>query len=282
MGFRYTQYQPSPELRPFVCGYGFFTSLGPGPAAPRRGLGDDVCEMVMAAGDPIADWLLPCVQAHLNFNLGEPFGLCRDGGDVPVKERSHAVGPVTRPGRVRLPDPVEFLGVLFRPGCAHLFLRVPADELTDQFVGLEHFWGPRCRELEGRLLKAAGDRERIRLVEAELLRRLAEEPAPDRAVPAIADHIVRGRGAVTVERLSAACGFTRQHLARKFRHALGVSPKLFCRLVRFQNAFARIAGSPPGDWARAAVELGYYDQSHLIAEFKEFTGLTPTGFSALR
>src|SRR5205823_6076003 len=92
----------------------------------------------------------------------------------------------------------------------------------------------------------------------------------------------RRRGATTVARLSAACGFSRQHLARKFRQSLGVCPKLFCRLVRFHYTLDRVITSPPGDWASAALELGYYDQAHLIAEFKEFTGLSPTGFASLR
>jgi AraC-like DNA-binding protein len=140
--------------------------------------------------------------------------------------------------------------------------------------------GAQGRALEERLLEAPTARERIRLVEAELLRRLA--PPPDRTVPAIADHILRRGGATSVARLSAACGFTRQHLARKFRHALGVSPKLFCRLVRFQNALTRAVTSPPDSWAAAALELGYYDQAHLIAEFKEFTGFTPAAFPTPR
>lgn len=61
-----------------------------------------------------------------------------------------------------------------------------------------------------------------------------------------------------------------------------VSPKLFCRLVRFQNTLTRALTSPPESWAGAALELGYYDQAHLITEFKEFTGFTPTEFAGLR
>jgi len=183
---------------------------------------------------------------------------------------------------MRLPERVEALGVSFQPGYAHHFFRVRADALTDEFLALEHFWGAAGRALQERLLRARTVREKIRLVEAELLRRLAAAPPPDRTVPALADHVWRRQGGTTVAALSAASGFTRQHLARKFRHSLGVSPKLFCRLVRFQNALTRVLLSPPDDWAAAAVDLGYYDQAHLIAEFKEFTGYTPTGFPVAR
>lgn len=71
---------------------------------------------------------------------------------------------------------------------------------------------------------------------------------------------------------------TRQHLTRRFKRQVGVAPKQFCRLTRFRALFEAVYSSPRVDWAAAAVDCGYYDQAHLIAEFKEFTGLTPTEF----
>jgi AraC-like DNA-binding protein len=230
----------------------------------------------------MVDRLIPSACTFLNFNLGDPFALCRADGEVPIKDRAHVIGPVTRPGRLRLPDRVEHFVVSFNPGYAQHFLEVPADELTDRFLALEHFWGASGRTLADRLLEAPTVQERIRLVEAELLRRLSAAPPPDRTVPAITDRILRHQGVTSIDRLSAECGFTRQHLARRFRQQVGVSPKLFCRLVRFQNTLTRVLMTPPDDWVAAALELGYYDQAHLIAEFKEFTGSTPTGFASLR
>jgi AraC-like DNA-binding protein len=281
MSFVFTFFEPAPALRPFVHSYSHAVSLDP-KAPPRRPAGEGGTEFVLPPGDPMAERLFPSACVFLNFNLGEPVALARGDGDVPLPAGAHVIGPVTRPGRRRLPERVEALGVGFQPGYAHHFLRTRADELTDEFLALEHFWGAAGRTLEDRLLQARTVREQIRLVEAELLRRLASAPPPDRTVPVLADHVFRCQGITTVAALSAASGFTRQHLGRKFRHALGVSPKLFCRLVRFHNALTRVLFSPPGDWAAAAVDLGYYDQAHLIAEFKEFTGSTPTGFPAVR
>jgi AraC-like DNA-binding protein len=237
---------------------------------------------VLPPGGPVADRLFPSACVFLHFNLGEPVALAGGDGDVPLPEGAQVIGPVTRPGRMRLPERVEALGVSFQPGYAHHLLGARADELTDELLALEHFWGSAGRALEGRLLQARTVREKIGLVEAELLRRLASAPPPDRMVPAIAAHVFRCHGITTVAALSAESGFTRQHLARLFRRSLGVRPKLFCRLVRFQNALTRVLLSPPDDWAAAAVGLGYYDQAHLIAEFKELTGYTPTGFPVAR
>jgi AraC-like DNA-binding protein len=275
MPFAYTTQQPSPDLRPFVHAYGCFFSLDAG-AAPPCGEG------FLADDDPLTDGLFACAHFFLHFNLGEPYALCYGGAEVLVKDRAHFIGPATRPGRMRLPKRVRLFGVFFRPGWAQHFLRVPAGELTDRCLGLGHFWGAAGRALEGRVLEAATLEERVRHVEAELRRRLAAAPPPDRTVPALAEHVLGLGGRTTARALGALSGFTRQHLARKFRDCVGISPKLFCRLTRFQQALDRAAASPPQYWAAAAVELGYYDQAHLIAEFKEFAGLTPTGFTSLR
>jgi AraC-like DNA-binding protein len=281
MGFVFTVYPPSPDLRAFVHSYAGFAPLGPDNAAPGRFIDDGGQAFPLAPGDPMIDRLIPSVCVCLSVNLGDPFALDRGDRVVPFKERAHVIGPITRPGRMLLPDRAAWFGVSFQPGWAQQFLGTPIDKLTDQFLALEHFWAA-ARMLEERLLAAPTARERIRLLETELRRRLEVAPPPDRIVPAIADDVFRRGGATTVERLSAASGFTRQHLARKFRCGLGLSPKLFCRLVRFQNTLTRALTSPPDNWAAAALELGYYDQAHLISEFKEFTGFTPTGFACLR
>jgi AraC-like DNA-binding protein len=276
MGFVHAEYSPSPELRPFVQCYSIFVSGGPGRP------GEEANASLLADEDPLVDRVFACAHNFLSFSFADPLLEWRDGREVPLKERAHVVGAITQPGTMPLPARVDMFGVTFRPGWAHHFLRVPAEELTDQALALEHFWGAAGRALEDQLLEAPSARQRIEIVERELRRRLESAPPLDGTIPALADHVLRLGGAVTVEQLSAACGFTRQHLARKFRHFLGLGPKLFCRLVRFQNALTRVTTSPPDSWAVAAVELGYYDQAHLIAEFKEFTGFTPAGFTSLR
>jgi AraC-like DNA-binding protein len=235
-----------------------------------------------ADGDPLADRVLPCANVVLNFNLGDPFGLSHGGPAVLRGEPAHVIGPVTRPARMHLADRAAFFGVIFHPGGAEHFLRTPIHELTDQFLALDDLWGTAGRALQARVLEAATMTQRVRLVEDELRRRLAATRHPDRTVSTLAGHVARQGGLTTVARLSAASGFTRQHLARTFRRAMGVSPKLYCRLVRFQHAMIHALGPPPHDWAAAAARLGYYDQAHLIAEFKEFTGLTPATFASGR
>lgn len=74
-------------------------------------------------------------------------------------------------------------------------------------------------------------------------------------------------------------GTTRQTLARRFRREIGLTPKEFSRLVRF-NALLVKAARPGRDWSALAARLGYYDQAHMISEFKRLTGFTPGAFFA--
>jgi AraC-like DNA-binding protein len=80
---------------------------------------------------------------------------------------------------------------------------------------------------------------------------------------------------MTVDAMARAAGVSRQYLAREFRERIGIGPKLYSRLARFQSGLAYAGARAKVDWARVALEMGYADQSHMIAEFRLFSGLTP-------
>jgi transcriptional regulator GlxA family with amidase domain len=94
-------------------------------------------------------------------------------------------------------------------------------------------------------------------------------------VPRLAAWVLQRHGRLTVECLAHAAGVSRQRLTRAFRERVGISPKLYCRLARFQSALGYVRRGRNVAWAQLAAELGYADQSHMIAEFREFSGLTP-------
>jgi AraC-like DNA-binding protein len=75
--------------------------------------------------------------------------------------------------------------------------------------------------------------------------------------------------------MARAAGVSRQHFSRQFRQHLGISPKLYCRLARFHSGLAYAHDQGRVDWAQTALDLGYADQSHMIAEFRQFSALTP-------
>jgi prepilin-type processing-associated H-X9-DG protein len=177
---------------------------------------------------------------------------------------------------------LEMAGVYFRAGRASLFQHVPAGELTDRVLALQELWGAAGPELEETVGEADTDSARIDAMESVLLRRLGKARRPRTAldVPSLASHVLRQRGRLSVQWLADAAGVSRQRLTRVFRESVGVSPKMYCRLARFRAALARTAADV--DWARLAVEMEYSDQSHMIAEFREFGGVTPGALASRR
>ena len=178
------------------------------------------------------------------------------------------VGTMTRPLLLTLDAPAEHLGIRFHPGCASAFFGVSAGELTDRSAELDALWTGECASEQ-----LAGKRSfdtRLRWLERQLLRRL------DR----VAALIRETGGRLRIDELTARTGCTRQYLGRVFAEHLGVSPKHYARIERFVRLAHRVDRAPTPDWADLAAEHGYYDQAHLIHEFREFTGLAPETYLA--
>ncbi|MBB3220356.1 helix-turn-helix transcriptional regulator [Pseudoduganella umbonata] len=201
--------------------------------------------------------------------------------------QAYAVGMMSASFTVPAARPVRTVAVRFKPGAAGLFLGMPLHPLTDTRAGLADLWG---RSPAGRLDDALwtddlSDAQRLRLIETTLLGRLAAmEAASDaaRAAPlgmrAVAA-IEAANGAVSVDALADTLGVSRQHLTLQFRQQVGIAPKLFARICRFRRALALLRDARrAGDLAALAAECGYFDQSHLIRDFRDFAERTPGAF----
>jgi AraC-like DNA-binding protein len=175
------------------------------------------------------------------------------------------------------------IGAYFRPGGLAAFTSVPVDELTDRVVRVEDVLGRAAANVAGDLAEAS-EAVRIDALESLLIARLHKQRRTTASldVAGVAASIEQSAGRVAVEQLAHEAGISRQHLTRVFREHVGVSPKLYARLARFQSSLACAAAGELADGAHAALALGYADQSHWIAEFKEFSGLTPHRFAARR
>jgi methylphosphotriester-DNA--protein-cysteine methyltransferase len=99
-------------------------------------------------------------------------------------------------------------------------------------------------------------------------------------VEALAASVLRRAGRVTVDGMARAAGVSRQHLSRAFRERIGIGPKLYARLARFRSVLAHASARVTIDWADVALDLGFDDQSHMIAECRQFSGLTPQSLAA--
>lgn len=186
------------------------------------------------------------------------------------------VGPRTRALFKSKTDVARTVTLRFKPGWSVPLLGVAASELTDRVVPLEDVWGRAGRELCDQLLAARSQADAMdRIARALALRvdHMVETASGQLARRAV--RLLEG-GEVRIESVADRLGVTARHLRRAFTENVGVGPKEFARIVRLQRAVRMAATSC--DWARIAADAGYYDQAHLIADFRQLVGFTPGAF----
>jgi AraC-like DNA-binding protein len=159
---------------------------------------------------------------------------------------------------------------------ARRLLGVPGTELANQMIGLEDVLGSFATELQERLADAKDANDRHAIAQRLLTARLSEQPATAPEIHHALNRLRATRGAATIEAIASEIGWSRRHLATRFREATGLPPKALARLIRIEHAAQRVReGTPLAD---IAYESGYADQSHFNRDFRELVGCTPTQF----
>lgn len=221
--------------------------------------------MVSVGAQPFAiDWL-PNGRTSLVIRVPEV-----GRGDV------YVLGPRTRAKFKRATGFTRATAIQFKPGWSPTLFGVPASELTDQLITLDDLWG--SSEVTAELIAARSlpaILERLsRAVEARATTESASAHLARRAVRLFEANESR------VEAVADQLGITARHLRRAFVESIGVGPKEFARGVRLRRAISETARS--SDWGAIARDAGYYDQAHLIGEFRDLVGLTPSAYLARR
>jgi AraC-like DNA-binding protein len=173
----------------------------------------------------------------------------------------------------------SMVGAHFKPGGAFPFLGISPSEIVDAHVQIDDLWGCDGRNLREQLLEAGSPSERLRLLEAALLRRLLRARPGHPAARAALDAFRAGGNDVRVADVATVVGLSRRRFIEVFEREVGLTPKLYARLQRFHLVKQRIAtlGEPPS-WAAFALACGYFDQSHMIRDFVEFSGMSPPSY----
>jgi len=172
------------------------------------------------------------------------------------------------------------MGVHFRPGGAFPFLNLPAGELHNAHVPLEAIWGRAAVGLHDRLRDAKTVADKFRVLERALLAQLVKPLARH---PAVAFALKRFQnGARTVGDVTDRIGLSPRRFIQRFTAEVGLTPKLFCRIQRFQQVLDLVERVPRVQWAAVAVACGYYDQAHFIHDFQAFSGFKPTDYLQVR
>ena len=209
------------------------------------------------------------------FHLGTPFKRLNQASEWEMQPRSFVVGELTRFILLQPAGPVATMGVRFRPGGAYRFLPLPVNLLTDSFVSTGDIWGRDGDSLEAAVFEARSNPDRQWRVEAFLLSRLMKSE-PRRKFDAAMGALMLTRGQTSVNQIAAHVGCSPRQLEREFRAHAGLSPKTLARVIRFQNLLWLVGEDALRQWSSVALDGGYADQSHMVREFREFTGQTPT------
>lgn len=243
----------APALAPFVESLWYSA----GPQAPGREL------------------VLPTGVMQLLVNLHSDELRTYDGADVrrvsgAAMQGARSGATVIDTGQLR-----AIVGVAFKPGGAFPFTVAPPSATAGTIVELDALWGRDGAVLRERLLSAPTPRAVLRTLEDVLLARAARPLEPD---PATAFALAAFEHGASVTAVVDRLGMTSKRFARRFVDRVGLTPKRFARVRRFQRLLGSISSDVEVDWARRAAECGYYDQSHLIHEFRALSGLCPTEY----
>jgi AraC-like DNA-binding protein len=175
-------------------------------------------------------------------------------------------------------EQASVIGVHFKPGGASPFLKLPANELRDTHVSLDDLWGTAGFDLRNRLLEANAPEAKFRILEKTLL---AEATGSLVGNPALEVALREFHGIPTLRTISAVIertGLSKRRFIQLFDERVGITPKAFCRVRRFQGALRLIARGSRVKWADLAADCGYYDQAHFIHDFRNFSGLNPSTY----
>ena len=228
-----------------------------------------------------AERILPTGTLELVVNLRQnELGFCDAERPENCSRLSGAVVSGAS-GRGFAPDTAEeafIIGVHFKPGGAFPFLGLPAGDLADTHVDLETLWGPSAGRLRERLCEARNSAERFQLLQEALLIRLCHGVEQHYAVSAALEMFAKNQAGPIVSEAAKYLGLSQRRFIQVFKAQVGMTPKLFSRIQRFQQTRTFIQHNPSPNWASLALEFGYFDQSHLIREFLEFSGLSPTDY----
>jgi AraC-like DNA-binding protein len=225
--------------------------------------------------------VLPKGAAQLVINLKDDQTRVYDpgrGGVATTSPGAVLTGPGTHFEVIDTDEQEHVVGVSFRPGGTRPFFRLPADALTGPDVPLECLWSVTdVALLREQLLAATTPDAALDVMQAALTAAWRDQPM-HRAVDAALATFHRESEVARVAEVADAVGLSVRRFIEAFARDVGLTPKQYCRVRRFQQAVTAAHAAREVDWAEVALSCGFYDQAHFIHDFRAFSGLTPGAY----
>lgn len=172
----------------------------------------------------------------------------------------------------------EMFVIYFRKGMTYPFVQILLSEITDRVIPGEIILSRSIRILRDALLFINSIEQKFLFAERHLFKVYGKVLTPNPFIAFAVSQILKSPQRLTIEEISNKVGYSQKHLIYIFKQHVGVTPKSFLRIIRFQRAILEIEKLGTINWAQLALECGYYDQAHFIADFKNFSGLTPAEY----
>lgn len=220
------------------------------------------------------------LEQIIEFEFGTAPTVDYRDGTSELAHRISLVGAHTFPcASLRLPGGVESFAIFLQPIAVRLLFGLPPLHLADRSFFATDVLGPGLEHLWSRLAGASGFEERVGLAELFLLGRLPQV-AERTTIARVAMVAFRGQGRIRVDQMARGVALSTRQFERQFERELGMPPKLFARIARFQGALDAKLVAPGRTWLDIAHGTGYFDQMHLIRDFRRLSGMGPSGLLA--
>jgi AraC-like DNA-binding protein len=260
----YLERRPHPALAPFIKT--FWYSCDPSANTHRH------------------ERVLPTAQSQLVISLARDYLTDANHPTDPLQHSpaSLLLGIYTRHQQIDTIDLAELIGISFHPCGTLPFFPANTQLFTNRETSLEDIWGRTAEDLRSDLREAPTPAQKFATLESALLHRLNQTKIQQRT-PIISHTLTllnHSPGTTTIAELTRQIGLSPRRLSQLFREQVGVSPKLYCRIQRFQQAVQHMHHGADIRWAELALACGYYDQSHFANDFHAFSGLSPTHYSS--
>ncbi len=257
MQLTYREYPASMTLRPYVDRYWTHESDGDSQAYSPL-------QRCLPKG--MSEWLFQVGSIHLS-------------GVVNVEwkafPQTYLVGVTNEPVFWRMPGSSTIFGVQLKPECLIQLFHLQLADFVNQYVLPENFLGNQAKMLTEQICNVPSTKERIAIVENFLLAKLAKSKFQSNYFSEAMKQIRGSGGLISIETLSKNLFVCERQLQRVFKLNLGISPKTYQRIIRFNNIYNEMLHGRQASWAELAQAYAYADQAHFIRDFKHFTGATP-------
>jgi AraC-like DNA-binding protein len=213
----------------------------------------------------------------IEFLFGDRFEVLYNAPSLMrTSPRAVVVGAQTHfRGQLRLHGMVDCFVIMFQPTGLHRLFSIPMHELTDRDYEADSVLGTFVSQLEQQLRECRTLGERVRIADQFLLQRSLNACGFDR-ISSVASQILLCGGNVRIAALADEAGLSVRQLERGFIQQVGMRPKLYARIARFEAALDSKVRLSSKSWTEVAQEFEYCDQMHMIHDFEDFTGQTPT------